>query len=60
MTKRFDNLYPQITSFINLYAAFKQAARGKRSNPSVAQMPCTWEIKPDLATAADERIALLA
>jgi len=36
MTKRFDNLYPQITSFINLYAAFKQAARGKRSNPSVA------------------------
>ena len=34
--KRYKNLYPQITSFENLYQAFKRAARGKRSQPNVA------------------------
>ena len=34
--KRYKNLYSEITSFENLYRAFKRAARGKRSQPNVA------------------------
>ena len=34
--KRYKNLYPQITSFENLYAAYWAAARGKRSRSDVA------------------------
>lgn len=36
MAKRFFNLYPQITALVNLWQAWKDAARGKRSNPNVA------------------------
>lgn len=36
MPKVFDNLYPQLTSFENLYAAWRKAAKGKRKHPSVA------------------------
>ena len=38
--KRRKNLYPSITSFENLYQAFKKAARGKRSQPNVAAFEC--------------------
>jgi RNA-directed DNA polymerase len=34
--KTYKHLYPQITAFENLYQAFKNAARGKRSHPDVA------------------------
>lgn len=36
MPKVFDNLYPQLTSFENLYQAWRKAAKGKRKHPSVA------------------------
>lgn len=36
MPKVFDNLYPQITDFANLYAAWQKAVRGKRSCPAAA------------------------
>jgi hypothetical protein len=36
LAKSFDNLYPAITTFDNLVAACRQAARGKRGQPPVA------------------------
>lgn len=36
MPKRFNNLFPQIASFANLYAAWEAARRGKRRRPGVA------------------------
>ncbi len=36
MPKVFDNLYPQLISFTNLYEAWRKAERGKRSNPAAA------------------------
>ena len=36
MSKTYRNLWPQVVAFENLYDAFKQAARGKRSKASVA------------------------
>lgn len=36
MARQFDNLYNEITTFANLYTAFKKAARGKRTRPVVA------------------------
>ncbi|SKA68301.1 hypothetical protein SAMN02745130_00242 [Thiothrix eikelboomii] len=36
MPKVFDNLYPQLIDFGNLYLAWQRAAKGKRGNPSVA------------------------
>ena len=35
--KTYRNLYPQITSFENLYWAYRAARKGKRGNLSVAQ-----------------------
>ena len=34
--KTYKNLYPQICDFINLYRAYRAAARGKRGRPDVA------------------------
>ncbi len=34
--KTYKKLYPGITSFENLYQAFKKAAKGKRGQPGVA------------------------
>ena len=34
--KRYKNLYPAVTSFENLFQAFKAAAKGKRGKPNVA------------------------
>ena len=36
MPKVFDNLYPQLVSFENLYQAWHKAAKGKRKQPAVA------------------------
>lgn len=36
MPRVFDNLYPQIIDFNNLYLAWQKAVKGKRSCPSVA------------------------
>lgn len=36
MAKTFDNLYPQLTRFSNLYLAWKKAATGKRKTPAAA------------------------
>lgn len=32
----YRNLYPEITAFANLYAAFRKARKGKRDRPAVA------------------------
>ena len=34
--KTYKNLYPRICDFVNLYRAFRAAARGKRGRPDVA------------------------
>ena len=36
MARQFDNLYPAVTSFDNLYEAWRKAARGKRGKPGPA------------------------
>lgn len=36
MGKTYFNLHPQIYQFSNLWLAFEQAGRGKRSQPAVA------------------------
>lgn len=36
MGRKYYNLYPGIYKFSNLWSAYKQASRGKRSQPSVA------------------------
>lgn len=36
MAKTFDNLYPQLTDFGNLYLAWRKAARGKRGRLAAA------------------------
>ncbi len=36
MARSFDNLYPEIGSFENLYKAWRKAAKGKRGCPAAA------------------------
>jgi RNA-directed DNA polymerase len=36
MARTYDNLFPALTSFENLYQAYHKAARGKRGQPAVA------------------------
>ncbi len=36
MARTFDGLFPQLTSFQNLYLAYSKASRGKRGQPAVA------------------------
>lgn len=37
MVKVYRDLYPQITSYVNLFLAFQKAARGKRGQAAVAE-----------------------
>ncbi len=37
MAKSFDNLFPQLIDFGNLYEAFRKAAKGKRSHAAAAR-----------------------
>ncbi|MCR4406308.1 MAG: reverse transcriptase/maturase family protein [Anaerolineae bacterium] len=41
--KTYKNLYPQICSFENLFAAYREAARGKRGRPNVARFEMELE-----------------
>jgi len=41
--KTYRTLYPQITDFANLYAAFRKARRGKRDRPAVAEFEFNLE-----------------
>ncbi len=41
--KTYRHLYPQITDFANLYAAFRKARRGKRDRPEVAEFEFNLE-----------------
>jgi hypothetical protein len=36
LAKRYDNLFPGLVRFTNLWQAYRQAARGKRGKPPVA------------------------
>ncbi len=44
--KRYHHLWPEITSFDNLLSAFRKAAKGKRSKPSVASFE--YDLEPNL------------
>ncbi len=46
MAKQFDRLFEEITSFENLWSAFKSAAKGKRSQVEVAdfEVNADWRI----------------
>ncbi len=46
MLKRYTNLWPKITSFDNLLLAFRKAAKGKRSKPTVATFE--YNLEPNL------------
>jgi len=52
LSKRYDHLWPQVTSFDNLLLAFKKAARGKRSKPSVAGFE--YDLEANLFTLQSE------
>ncbi|QTR47090.1 hypothetical protein J9253_03870 [Thiothrix litoralis] len=39
MAKVFDNLYPQLLEFSNLYAAWQKAAKGKRRSLFAKPVP---------------------
>ena len=52
MSKRYTNLWPQITSFENLLLAFRKAAKGKRSKPGVAAFE--YDLEPNLFTLQAE------
>jgi retron-type reverse transcriptase len=41
--KRYQNLYPQITDFANLYSAWRKAARGKRGKQAAASFEMLLE-----------------
>jgi len=36
MARTFDGLFPQLTSFQNLYLAYSKASRGKRGQPQAS------------------------
>lgn len=53
--KTYKNLYPQICDFENLYWAFRNARKGKRSKESVAAFeidlePNLWQLQEELTT----------
>jgi len=55
MRKTYDHLWMRLSSFENLWTAYKKAARGKRSKPSVASFEYDLEFE-DIAT--DETLKL--
>lgn len=52
MTRTYKNLYPQIWQPANLWTAFHQAARGKRSQPAVAAFE--YELETQLIGLEEE------
>lgn len=55
MPKRFNNLFPQIASFENLFAAWEAAQRGKRRRPDVAAFE--RHLEPNLLQLERELLA---
>ncbi len=53
--KTYRNLYPRICDFENLYAAFRQARRGKRGRPDVAAFEFNLEL--ELISLQEELLA---
>jgi retron-type reverse transcriptase len=53
--KTYKNLYPRIIAFENLRQAFKNAARGKRKRPDVADFE--YNLESNLLTLQEELIA---
>ena len=52
--KVFDHLYEEVTSFENLYLAYRKAAKGKRGQPPVAAFEFDleanlWQLQDELA-----------
>ena len=52
MVKRTYDLYPRIHDFANLYAAHRNAARGKRGRPDIAAFE--YHLEDHLLTLRDE------
>lgn len=50
--KTFNKLYPQITSYENLYNAYRQARRGKRERVAVANFE--FNLESDLLRLQEE------
>ena len=38
MAKPYDHLYEELTSYENLFRAYRKAAKGKRGQPPVAEL----------------------
>ncbi|MFZ5818763.1 MAG: hypothetical protein ACOYYJ_02590 [Chloroflexota bacterium] len=45
MAKRYFNLYQKISSPLNLWFAYKQAAKGKRYKPAAAHYVCVMSLR---------------
>ena len=56
MATQFDHLFEEITSFENLWAAWKRAAKGKRGQVEVAdfEMDADWRILEIQAALKEE------
>ncbi len=55
MPKRFNHLYDEVTSFENLYVAYRKAARGKRGQAPVATFE--FNVEANLCRLQDELVA---
>lgn len=55
MPKRFNHLYDEVTSFENLYVAYRKAARGKRGQAPVATFE--FDVEAALCRLQDELVA---
>ncbi len=55
MPKTYTNLYPAITSFGNLYVAYRKAAKGKRGQAAVAAFE--FDLERNLYRLEDELLA---
>lgn len=52
MSKKYDNLYPQVCSLLNLWQGFEKASKGRRSRPSVVGFE--YELEKELVALRDE------
>ena len=52
MAKTYKNLYPKIWHPLNLWAAYRAAARGKRSQPAAAAFE--YDLEEQLLSLEDE------
>ena len=52
ISKKYDNLYPQVCSLLNLWQGFEKASKGRRSRPSVAGFE--YELEKALVALRDK------